>query len=167
LVNSAAFSPDGERIVTASGDKTARVWSADGTGEPLVLRGHEDAVWSAAWSPDGKRIVTASEDNTVRVRNADGTGEPLVLIGGAQHAFNRAAWSPDGKSIAAASDDKTVWVWTDLEPLRGIDDPKLWTATTYCIPIERRIQILNVPEATARADQEACLRRVDEARAAR
>ncbi len=41
---SAAFSPDGKRIVTASWDKTARVWNADGTGEPLVLRGHEDRV---------------------------------------------------------------------------------------------------------------------------
>jgi WD40 repeat protein len=142
------------------------VWSADGTGEPLILRGHEATIWWAAWSPDGKRIVTASEDETVRVWSTDGAGEPLVLSG-AERAYNHAAWSPDGKSIAATSDDKTVWVWTDLEPLRGIDDPKLWTATTYCMPIERRIQILNVPEATARADQEACLRRVEEARAAR
>src|SRR4029434_6213455 len=58
LVHSAAWSPDGQRIVTASTDKTARVWNADGAGEPLILRGHEDQVRFAAWSPDGKRIVT-------------------------------------------------------------------------------------------------------------
>jgi len=40
---SAAFSPDGGRIVCASSDKTMRVWNADGRGEPLVLRGHDDA----------------------------------------------------------------------------------------------------------------------------
>ncbi len=57
---SAAFSPDGKRIVTASWDKTVRVWNTDGTGEPLVLGGHEDGVRWAAFSPDGKRIVTAS-----------------------------------------------------------------------------------------------------------
>ena len=62
-VLSAAFSPDGKRIVTASSDKTARVWDA-ATGQPIgePLKGHDNAVSSAAFSPDGTRIVTASWD---------------------------------------------------------------------------------------------------------
>ena len=58
-VFSAAFSPDGARIVTASADGTARIWDAatgSPVGEPLRQR---DAVFSAAFSPDGARIVTA------------------------------------------------------------------------------------------------------------
>ncbi|MGK3967413.1 protein kinase [Sorangium sp. So ce118] len=164
-LRSAAFSPDGKRIVTASYDKTARVWNTDGTGEPVVLRGHEHWVLAARFSPDGKRIVTASQDMTARVWNADGRGDTAVLrVSNA--AVNDAAFSPDGKRIVTASDDKIARVWTDLEPFRGPDDPKLWTATTYCMPIERRIELFRVPEAMARADLEACRRHVEEAQAA-
>ncbi|XXT20325.1 protein kinase [Sorangium sp. So ce429] len=182
-VTSAAFSPDGRYIVTASWDRTARVWNADGTGVPMalrgharvwnadgtgvpmVLRGHEQGVTSAVFSLDGQRIVTASQDTTARVWNADGAGEPTVLRD-SDAAVNDAAFSPDGKRIVTASDDKVARVWTDLDPLRGADDPKLWLATTYCMPVERRTELLRVPEATAWAGREACLRRVKEARTA-
>ena len=58
--NSAAFSPDGKRVVTASNDKTARVWDADSGKALASLQGHTAQVRSAAFSPDGKRVVTAS-----------------------------------------------------------------------------------------------------------
>ena len=57
-------SADRSRIVTASGDKTARIWDAASGKEVAVLRGHGDAVRSAAFSPDGSRVVTASSDKT-------------------------------------------------------------------------------------------------------
>jgi WD40 repeat protein len=67
VVNSAAFSPDGRRIVTTSTDKTARIWDVATGSEIKVLRGHESSVTSATFSPDGTRIVTASEDGTARI----------------------------------------------------------------------------------------------------
>jgi hypothetical protein len=66
-VHSAQFSPDGQRVVTASEDNTARVWDAatgNAIGQPMK---HEGVVYSARFSPDGQRVVTASEDNTARV----------------------------------------------------------------------------------------------------
>jgi hypothetical protein len=77
----AAFSPDGSRIVTSSWDKTARIWDAATAEEIAVLRGHEDRVTSAAFSPDGSRIVTASGDKTARIWDAATAKEIAVLRG--------------------------------------------------------------------------------------
>jgi WD40 repeat protein len=107
-VSSAAFSPDGKRIVTASFDNTARIWDAATAKEIEVLRGH--AVDSAAFSPDGKRIVTASFDNTARIWDAATAKEIAVLHGHGDRVYS-AAFSPDGSRIVTASWDKTARIW--------------------------------------------------------
>jgi WD domain, G-beta repeat len=69
---------DGKRIVTASHDKTARLWDAE-TGKPIgEIKGHEHIVMSAAFSPDGKRVVTASFDKTARLWDILPTTQELV-----------------------------------------------------------------------------------------
>jgi WD40 repeat protein/serine/threonine protein kinase len=161
-VMSVSFSPDGTRIVSASFDNTIRVWRADGTGEPLVLRGHDDRVTWAEFSPDGTQIVSASKDKTIRIWRADGTGEPTVLTGHTSWV-NAVRFSPDGQRIVSASQDKTVRVWRDLAAVT-LDDPRLWTATTYCMQVERRVELLGVTEEAAEHDRQRCLERVAQAR---
>ena len=109
-VSAGAFSPDGRQVVTASDDGTARIWSADGRGTPIVLRGHEDKVTFAAFSPDGRRVVTASADRTARVWPADGHDAPVVLRGHAD-TVRSATFSADGTRIVTRSEDRTVRVW--------------------------------------------------------
>ena len=69
-VNSAAYSPDGKQIVTASADQTARIWDAATGQEIRTLTGHTAPVYSVAYSPDGTQIVTASADQTARIWDA-------------------------------------------------------------------------------------------------
>jgi dipeptidyl aminopeptidase/acylaminoacyl peptidase len=117
-VFSAAFSPDGTRIVTASYN-TTRIWDAASgkpIGEPLIGPG---GFMSASFSPDGKRIVTASQDYTARVWDAE-SGQPISApIEGHASAVVSAAFSPDSNRIVTASWDKTalIWVFPDIKGL--------------------------------------------------
>jgi hypothetical protein len=107
---SAAYSPDGTRIVTASSDKTARIWDARTGAQLAILSGHGGRVYCAAYSPDGMRIVTASYDNTARIWDAR-SGRQLAVFAGHSSYVRSAAYSPDGAHIITASGDHTARIW--------------------------------------------------------
>jgi hypothetical protein len=110
VVGSAQFSPDGQRVVTASWDHTARVWDA-ATGKALSEpMKHDDGVVSAQFSPDGQRVVTASWDHTARVWDA-ATGKALSEPMKHDNEVGSAQFSPDGQRVVTASLDKTAHVW--------------------------------------------------------
>ena len=109
-VRSVAFSPDGRRILTASSDRTARIWDAATGREILRLSGHTGDLTSAAFSPDGRRVVTASFDKTARIWDA-ATGRELLQLSGHTDLLRAAQFSPDSQRIVTASTDKTARIW--------------------------------------------------------
>ena len=110
-VHSASFSPVGTKIVTASGDKTARVWDLEGN-LLATLNGHTDDLFSASFSSDGTKIVTAGWDKTARVWDLQ--GKLIATLQGHTGELFSASFSPDGSKIVTASRDRTARVW-DLD----------------------------------------------------
>jgi WD40 repeat protein len=118
---SAAFSPDGTRIVTEGGinrDGEATVWDAKTGATLLELNGHTNLVRSVAFSPDGSHIVTGSADGTAKVWDArTGTprlelaGQPLTLPPPLRGGLSGMALSSDGTRMVTGGSAQSVKVW--------------------------------------------------------
>ncbi len=66
-VRSVQFSRDGETLVTASDDKTIKLWSTYRTKFQYTLAGHLNWVRSAKFSPDARLVVSGSDDKTIKL----------------------------------------------------------------------------------------------------
>jgi len=78
-IKSIAFSHDSRYVVTASADRTARVWDAHTGRTILVLSGHLKAVNFAVFAKDDKSVVTVSDDGTARLWDAH-SGKQNTLL---------------------------------------------------------------------------------------
>jgi hypothetical protein len=121
-VSTIVFSPDSRRVVTASWDRTARVWDAR-TGQPLMreLR-HDDHVLDARFSPDGRQITTASRDRTARVWDA-ATGLPLSEPLGHEQPVRAVSFCANDRLLTVC-EDGSARVW-EVPFFRGAPPPWL------------------------------------------
>lgn len=108
-VSAVAFSPNGSWVLSASFDKTVKLWDGQ-TGEYITTLHHADAVRAAVFDPDGSRILTGSLDNTAQLWNAHSgqtIGAPLMHQG----MVTAVAFSHDSALIATGSSDGISQIW--------------------------------------------------------
>jgi WD40 repeat protein len=113
-ITSMQFSPDSHWIVTASADRTARVWPVEPVGVEMagapvsveLAGGNLSKLAQASFSLDGLRVVTAGADGIIRIWDAR-TGRQLGALERHAESVNDVKFWPDGR-ILSASDDGTL-----------------------------------------------------------
>jgi WD40 repeat protein len=119
------FTSDGRYLVSASTDKTVRVWDVS-TGEVVRIlrgqigRGHEGMIYAAALSPDDRLLAVGGwfdKDSAPvpccgNIRLIDfHTGEVQALLKGHSNVIDGLAFSPDGTRLISGSADRTARIW--------------------------------------------------------
>lgn len=105
-----AFAPKGDLFVTASRDRSVRVWNVR-TGSCTVMKGgHNGFVLSCDFSPKGNRVVSSSDDRTIKLWNTSSFSKVATLKGHEDKVYC-VKYNPSGEYVASASCDHTVRVW--------------------------------------------------------
>jgi WD40 repeat protein len=109
-VSSASYSPDGTRLVTASEDRSARIWEV-ASGALLATLEHAESIRSATFSPNGSQVLTLSADNQVWLWDAS-SGHRLATLSGHAGRVTSVAFSRDGRRVITASADGSAKIYS-------------------------------------------------------
>src|SRR5262249_14280096 len=100
------------RIITASLDKTIKVWSPEG-GLKATFTGHQaDYLTCAAVARSGTLLASGGFDKTARLWDADSGS--IAVFTGHEGAVQSVSLSSDSKTVASGSSDRTIRLW-DVE----------------------------------------------------
>ncbi len=105
------FSPNSNKLASASEDGRVIVWSMS-TGKPLIVfKGHQGKVRCMAWSPDSKRIASGGDDMAVRVWDPVTGKQHMDSLKGAGGGINALVFAATNEFLLSASGDKTIIIW--------------------------------------------------------
>jgi WD40 repeat protein len=108
FISAVAWSPDGERLASASADGTIVLWDTASSQSALAIK---QSRWinALAWSPDSKSLVSGGSDMAARVWDPD--NGKLIAVLDHNNDVDTVAWSPDGRLLATAGHEGILRIW--------------------------------------------------------
>jgi WD40 repeat protein len=97
-------------ILVAASRRAVRTWSLAGSGEKLVLTGHDRGTNCLTFSPNGKLLASAGKDKMVKIWDSI-TGQLLKELPRMGAEAETAAFSADGKLLATGDWAESIQIW--------------------------------------------------------
>ncbi len=110
VVGSMVITSDGRFAISASHDRTIKIWDMKGGTRPRTLQGHYWAVTSLALLADDKTLISGSWDNSLKMWDI-ASGEELHTFTGHKHMVLDVAVSENGRVALSVGLDQTLRVW--------------------------------------------------------
>jgi WD40 repeat protein len=107
---SAAFTPDGQQVVSAGTDGKVRLWDWPSGRAVTVLAQHENPVNWVVVTGDGRHVLSASDDATIRAWNLR-TGDEERCWRGHRQGIRCVALTPGDNRLVSVSVDGPVRIW--------------------------------------------------------
>ncbi|RCJ30609.1 hypothetical protein A6770_21220 [Nostoc minutum NIES-26] len=109
-VESVAVTSDGQQVVSASSDKTLKVWELKSGKLLRTLSGHTELIWGVVVTPNGQQVISASRDKTLKVWELK-SGKLLHNLSGHTDWVTGLAVTPNGQQVVSGSADNTLKIW--------------------------------------------------------
>ncbi len=110
VVGSMVITSDGRFAISASSDRTIKIWDMAGGKRPRTLQGHYWAVTSLALLADDKTLISGSWDNSLKIWDIE-SGEELHTFVGHKHMVHDVAVAENGRIAVSVGLDQSLRVW--------------------------------------------------------
>jgi len=132
IIRDIVVHPDGSHFISASDDKTVRVWKVEKSGDTIRVKeerkilgwigdGSRGVIYAVALSPDGRYLAVGGflaegygkdDDKVGIIRLYDFyTGKLIRTLEGHENIINDLTFSPDGRYLISGGFDNRVIIW--------------------------------------------------------
>ena len=114
VVRDCSLLPDSKKVISASFDRTLKLWDLETGKEIRSFIGHKNSIQSCTVSlVENQYMISASRDQTLKLWDLE-TGKEIRTFSGHKDFVIGCIITPDGKQMISASGDKTIKLW-DME----------------------------------------------------
>ncbi|KAG8034303.1 hypothetical protein G9C98_007379 [Cotesia typhae] len=109
-ISDVAWSSDSRLLVSASDDKTLKIWELSSAKCLKTLKGHSNYVFCCNFNPQSNLIVSGSFDESVRIWDVR-TGKCLKTLPAHSDPVSAVHFNRDGSLIVSSSYDGLCRIW--------------------------------------------------------